>query len=40
MNSVLVNPGIYGCAVDVFVRKSLRICFYHMYQIYVLEMRL
>ena len=35
MNSV--NPGIYACAVDSF-RKSLRICFYHMYQIYVLGM--
>ena len=35
MNSVFVNPGIFSCAVDAFL-ETLRICFYHTYQIYVL----
>ena len=39
MNSVFVNPGIYSCVVDAFLEIS-TICFYHMYQIYVLGMSL
>ena len=31
-----MNSGIYSCAVDAF----LEICFYHMYQIYILGMSL
>ena len=38
MNSVFVNPGIYLCVVDAFLEIST--FFYHMYQIYVLGMRL
>jgi len=38
MNSVFVNPGIY--VLLMLCWKSLRICFFHIYQIYVLEISL
>ena len=38
MNSVFVNPGIH--VLLMLFWKSLRIFFYHMYQIYVLGMTL
>ena len=37
MNSVFVKPGIYSCADDAFL-ESLRVCFFHIYQVYVLGM--
>ena len=39
MSSVFVNPGIYSCAVDAFLEISTHsICFFHVYQVYVLGM--
>ena len=37
MNSVFVNPGIYSVLLMLFW-KSLRICFFRIYQVYVLGM--
>ena len=39
LKNFFVNPGIYSCAIDAFW-KSLRICFFHIYQIYVSGMNL
>ena len=36
-NSVVVDHGIYSCAVDTFLETSTH-CFFHIYQVYVIGM--